>query len=31
MFYYGIIELGEGIDVSKSNNSNECTVCYYCY
>ena len=31
MLYYGKIDLSEGINVAKSNNSKECMVCHYCY
>ena len=31
MLYYDRIDLTEGIDVAKSNNSKKCTICHYCY
>ena len=31
MIYYNRINLSEGIDVAKSNNSKECIVCHYWY
>ena len=29
MLYYDRIDLSEGIDVAKSNNSKECIICHY--
>ena len=29
MLYYDRIDLREGIDLAKSNNSDECTICHY--
>ena len=29
MFYYDRIDLSEGTDVAKSNNSKECIACHY--
>ena len=29
--YYNRIDLSEGIDLAKSNNSKECMVCHYWY
>ena len=29
MLYYNRIDLSEGVDVGKSNNSKECIVCHY--
>ena len=31
MLCYDGIELSEGIDPAKSDNSKECMVCYYCF
>ena len=29
MLYYDRIDISEGIDLTKSNNSKECIICYY--
>ena len=29
MFYYNRTDLSEGIDLTKSSNSKECTVCHH--
>ena len=31
MLHIDRIDLSEGIDPAKSNNSNECIVCHYCH
>ena len=31
MLYYDGINISEGIDLAKSNNSKECMICYYCF
>ena len=31
MLYYNRIDLIEAIDVAKSNNSEKCVICHYCY
>ena len=31
MLYYDRINIGEGIDLSKGNNSKECMICHYCF
>ena len=31
MLFHGRIDLSEKIDVARSNNSKECTVCHYCF
>ena len=29
MLYYERIDISQGIDLAKSNNSKECMICYY--
>ena len=29
MLYYDKIDISEGIDLAKSNNSKECMICHY--
>ena len=31
MFYYDKIDIEEGIDLAKSNNSKECMISCYCF
>ena len=31
MFYYDRIDISEGIDVNKTNESKECNICHYWY
>ena len=31
MLYYDRFDLGEGIDVAKSNNNKECIICWCCF
>ena len=31
MLYYDRIDINEGIDLAKSNNSKECMICHYCF
>ena len=31
MLYYDRIDLSEGTDLTKSNNSKKCIICHYCF
>ena len=31
MPYYDRIDVSEGTDLAKSNNSKKCTICHYCF
>ena len=31
MLEHDKIEMSEGIDINKSNESRKCIICYYCY
>ena len=31
MLYYDRINISEGIDLAKSNDSKECMICHYCF
>ena len=31
MLYYDRIDISEGIDPTKCNNSKECMICHYCF
>ena len=31
MLYYDKVDIGEGIDLAKSNSIKECMICHYCF